>query len=341
MDDLNDENENAYLWDRSGPPDSEVQRLERLLHPLGLSGEKPRLSPRRRGPILAVAAAAAVLLAAGAVWMARTLDRGDWNVTRIAGAPAVASRPMGNAGRLSVGQVIETDGASRARLSVGLIGEVEVSPNSRLRLVRASTADHRLALERGSISARIWAPPRLFFVQTPSALAVDLGCVYRLDVDDAGAGLLSVTTGWVALEDAAREAVVPAEASCRLRPGAGPGTPFFDDASPAFRAALDRIDAAPQDAAALETLLASARPRDALTLWHLLSRLSPDACGRVYDRLAALVAPPAGVTREGVARHDARMLDLWRSEMGLPAAGKLPFWQRALRPLWTGAAITR
>ncbi|MGH9399794.1 MAG: hypothetical protein ACRD00_05465 [Thermoanaerobaculia bacterium] len=334
MDDRN-ENENAYLWDKSGPPDPEVERLERLLHPLGLRSQKPRLWPRRRGPILAIAVAAAVLLAAGAVWIARTLDRGDWNVARVAGTPAVAARPMGETGRLSVGQVIETDAASRARLSVGLIGEVEVSPNSRLRLVRASSTDHRLALERGSISARIWAPPRLFFVQTPSALAVDLGCVYRLDVDDAGAGLLSVTTGWVALEDAGREAVVPAEASCRLRPGAGPGTPFFDDASPAFRAALDRIDAAPRDAGALETLLGQARRRDALTLWHLLSRLSPEASGRVYGRLAGLVAPPAGVMREGIERHDAQMIDLWRSELGLPALGKLPFWQRAWRSLVT------
>jgi hypothetical protein len=332
MDDR-DENQNPYLWDKSGPSDLEVERLERLLGRFGHRGRAPQVAPRRRGSLLAFAAAAAVLLAAGAVWVARTPDRAEWNVARVAGAPVVAARPMGETERLSVGQVIETDAASQARLSVGLIGEVVVGPNSRLRLVRASSTDHRLALERGSISAHIWAPPRLFFVQTPSALAVDLGCVYRLAVDDEGAGLLSVDAGWVALEEAGRDAVVPAAASCRMRPGAGPGTPFFDDSSPAFRAALDRVDAVPQDSGALEALLAEARPRDGLTLWHLLARLSPSATRRVYDRLAGLLAPPAGVTRDGIERHDEKMIDLWRLELGLPPAGKSPFWRRFARAL--------
>jgi hypothetical protein len=332
MDD-SDENPNAYLWDKSGPPDSEVERLEKLLGRFGHSGRAPRAAPFRRGSLLALAAAAAVLLVAGAVWVAGTLDRAEWNVARVAGTPAVAARPMGETGRLSVGQVIETDAASRARLSIGVIGEVSVGPNSRLRLVRASSSDHRLALERGSISARIWAPPRLFFVQTRSALAVDLGCVYRLAVDDAGSGMLSVETGWVALVEGDHDAVVPADASCRMRPGAGPGAPFFDDASPAFRAALDRVDDAPEDSTALETVLAQARRRDALTLWHLLARLPPDACLRVNDRLAELVPAPTGVLREGIARHDRRMLDLWRSELGLPAPEASTLWQRALTAL--------
>jgi hypothetical protein len=329
MDDR-DETSNAYLWDKSGPPDPEVERLEKLLGRFGHSGRAPRGASFRRGPILAVATAAAVLLAVGVVLAARRLDRADWNVARVAGTPAVAARPMGETGRLSVGQVIETDATSRARLSVGSIGEVVVGPNSRLRLLRARSTDHRLALERGSISARIWAPPRLFFVQTPSALAVDLGCVYRLAVDDQGAGLLSVETGWVSLEEAGRDAVVPADASCRMRPGSGPGTPFFDDSSPAFQAALDRIDAAPQDEGALETLLAEVRRRDALTLWHLLARLSAPATLRVYDRLAGFAAPPVGVTRDGIERHDPRMIDLWRSELGLPLPGTSTLWQRVL-----------
>ena len=329
MDDK-DEIQNAYLWDKSGAPDPDVARLEGLLGRFAHQGQAPPVAPSRRS-LPALAAAAVVLLAAGAVWISRTLDRADWNVVRVAGTPDVAARPMGETGRLSEGQVIETDAASRARLSVGLIGEVAVGPNSRVRLVRASSTDHRLALERGSISARIWAPPRLFFVQTPSALAVDLGCVYHLAVDDAGTGLLSVEIGWVALVEAGREAVVPAEASCRMRPKAGPGTPFFDDASPAFRAALDQIDVAPQDSGSLETLLAEARRRDALTLWHLLAHLPPPATQRVYDRLAGFIAPPAGVTREGIERHDARMIDLWRSEMGLPAHGKPPLWDSFTR----------
>lgn len=323
-------NDDRYLWDKSGPPDPEVERLERLLTPLAHRGEAPRIAARRRGRFLAVAAAVAVLLAGGVVWLARTANRADWNVTRVSGSPAVGTLPIGEKRAFSVGQVLETDAASRATLTAGLIGEVAVEPNSRLRLVRARSADHRLALERGAISAHIWAPPRLFFVETASALAVDLGCVYYLTVDAKGAGLLAVETGWVALQRGKHTAIVPADASCRLRPGAGPGTPSFDDADPAFHSALDRLDSDAEDAAALDTLLSRARPKDNLTLWHLLEGLPSPANLRVYDQIARSSPPPSGVTREGIARHDAHMIDLWRAELGLPSPDTLTLWQRAV-----------
>ena len=75
---------------------------------------------------------------------------------------------------------------------------IALEPNTRVQLVEARGREHRMSLERGTIHARIWAPPKLFFVKTPSATAVDLGCEYTLQVDDAGAGLVHVVLGWVA-----------------------------------------------------------------------------------------------------------------------------------------------
>ena len=114
--------------------------------------------------------------------------------------------------------------------------------------------------------------------------------------------------------------MVPAGASCATRPGIGPGTPYFEDASDAFRLALAKCDFEPDDQSwsiipTLDVLLGQARPRDSLTLWHLLSRVEGTDRGRVYDRLALLVAPPAGVTREGVLQLNEQMLQLWREKM--------------------------
>ena len=92
------------------------------------------------------------------------------------------------------------------------------------------------------MSARIWAPPRLFFVDTPSAVAADLGCAYTLEVDENGGSLLRVTSGWVALQLKDRESIVPAGAACETQPGIGPGTPYFEDAPTVFREALRKID---------------------------------------------------------------------------------------------------
>ncbi len=238
-----------------------------------------------------------------------------WEVARVAGLPKVGAKHLEGRGRLAVGEWLETDASSSAKLNVADIGEVDVGPNSRVRLLKTRSTEHRLALARGRLHAMIDAPPRLFIVETPSATAIDLGCSYTLEVDDAGRSRLHVTSGWVALEVRGREAIVPAGAVCLTEPGKGPGTPYFDDASPAFRAALTRLDfrgGGPED---LEVVLAEAREYDTLTLWHLLSRVGRAERARVYDRMAALVPPPRGVTRAGVLRLNRAMLYLWGQEL--------------------------
>jgi FecR protein/Putative zinc-finger len=253
----------------------------------------------------------------------------SWQVRRLDGAPRIGSESISNNGQLAVGEWLETDGNSRAQIAVSSIGNVEIDENTRVRLLETHDTEHRLELARGKMSARIWAPPRLFFVDTPSAVAADLGCAYTLEVDDRGASLLRVTLGWVALELKDRESMVPAGAACETRPGVGPGTPYFEDASPAFREALEKVDFE-NDAAALTSLLDQARPRDTLTLWHLLARVDGEERVRVYEKMAAFVPPPAGVTREGILQLDQQMLESWRHALESSWIGGGKFVPKAL-----------
>ena len=276
---------------------------------------RPNLWPWR----VPVTVATALVIVAGIVclWLynngttsVRTA-KPSWQVRRLDGAPRIGGESISNNGQLAVGEWLETDGNSRAQIAVSSIGNVEIDENTRVRLLETHDTEHRLELARGKMSARIWAPPRLFFVDTPSAVAADLGCAYTLEVDDRGASLLRVTLGWVALELKDRESMVPAGAACETRPGVGPGTPYFEDASPAFREALEKIDFE-NDAAALTSLLDQARLRDTLTLWHLLARVDGNDRVRVYEKMTAFVPPPPGVTREGVLQLDQQMLESWR-----------------------------
>jgi putative zinc finger protein/FecR-like protein len=293
-----------------------------------LGEQKPiRTSSRAwqlRGP-LRVAAVAAVLVLVAILGIWRFWDRGSsglrkesWQVQRIDGAPVIGSKRIGNEGRLGVGEWLETDGSSRAQIAVGSIGTVNIDENTRVRLLETQPTEHRLELARGKMSAMIWAPPRLFFVDTPSAVAADLGCAYTLEVDDKGVGKLRVTSGWVALELKDRESIVPAEAACETRPGVGPGTPYFEDASRSFVHALETFDFE-QDATAranaLNELLTESRFRDTLTLWHLLARVNGDDRVRVYEKLAGYVPPPAGVTREGILQLSPPMLEEWKDAL--------------------------
>jgi hypothetical protein len=197
-----------------------------------------------------------------------------------------------------------------------------------VRLLVTGPGRQRLALDRGTIRAFIWAPAGEFVVDTPSARAIDLGCSYILHVDDSGAGLLRTTMGWVGFKLADRESFIPAGAVCATRPKIGPGTPYFEGASDSFRAALAAFDFAPptlgQRTAQLDIILAQAGKQDALSLWHLLKRVDAAGRERVYDRLSALVPPPPGVTREGILRLDQGMLDAWWSQLGY---GDVSLWR--------------
>ncbi len=275
------------------------------------------------------AAAAALLLiaGAGALWIYNRQAVGpiqpdgpksSWLVRRLNGAPRIGSETISQNGQLAIGEWLETDGSSRAQIAVGSIGNVDIDENTRVRLLANEPTEHRLELARGKMSARIWAPPRLFFVDTPSAVAADLGCAYTLEVDENGGSVLHVTSGWVALQLKDRESIVPAGAACETQPGIGPGTPYFVDSTPAFRDALKKVDFnddGSSKTAALTSMLDQARSRDTLTLWHLLPRVNGEDRARVYDKLAAFAPPPAGVTREGVLRLDKTMLETWRQTL--------------------------
>lgn len=236
-----------------------------------------------------------------------------WQVDTLAGNPQIGSG--GEPGKLAVGSYLVTDGSSRARVEVADIGSVEIAPNSRVKLVGTTQSQHRLSLERGQLQARIAAPPRLFIVDTPSAVAVDLGCEYTLDVDTAGNSKLHVTSGFVALERMGRESIVPAGAMCLTRKGKGLGTPFSAETSEKFRAALEQFDFAAGGTRALQAVLDSRNSYDIITLWHLLPRVSLGDRAKVFDALAAYVQPPANVTRDGVLKLNKTMLSDWRESV--------------------------
>lgn len=277
-----------YLWDRSGEPEPEIQHLEELLAPLRQGGGGSLKFPRRRNWIPLALAASVLVLAAG-TWVALKGNRAAWQVS---GNTEIK--------RLSRGQSLKTTATSSAKLALDAVGEVEIEPNSQVSVV-AMGSEQRLDLNRGKIRAMIWAPPGHFFVNTPSTVAVDLGCAYTLEVDDAGASLVRVTAGWVAFENNGQQSLVPADAICRTRKGHAPGVPYYQDAPAALQTAIARGN--------VPEILASARPRDAITVWHLLRRVPAEQRGSVFDRLTQMTEVPGDVTRQGVVQGDAAMID--------------------------------
>jgi ferric-dicitrate binding protein FerR (iron transport regulator) len=342
--------ENDYLWDGSGEPDTEVQKLEALLAKYRHDRPAPVfpavLPERKWAPLrwpmrLSLVAAGAILLAIAVVGFL-TYERqhqppisGGWNVSRVAGSPRLGRQVLNTRGALKVGEAVETDNQSRAKLQADDVGEIEMEPDTRLRLVGMGGLK-RISLDHGIIHAFIWSPPGQFVVDTPSATAVDLGCAYTLEVDDSGSGTVRTKLGWVGFKLDGHESFIPAGAVCATRPKVGPGTPYFEDASEEFRSALKRFDFEDSDpqkrAHDVGTMLADARKQDALTLWHMLSRVGEEKRGQVYDRLAEFVPPPASVTKDGILRLDQSMLDDWWNSLGFDDISVWRRWEHS----WAG-----
>jgi hypothetical protein len=347
-----------YLWDRSGAPDPEIQKLESLLGKFRHDAPTPvfpAIVPERRRtffrwrlrlfpalPIAAVAAAGIVAVTF-LVYRAKPTPTtvAGWDVSQVQGAPRIGRKTLSaneSGSRLSVGQMLETDSQSRASLQQDDTGKIQVDSSTRLRLLSMGSGLKRIALDRGTIHAYIWAPPGQFVVDTPSAVTVDLGCAYTLQVDDSGAGMVRTSLGWVGFKLNGHESFIPAGAACATRPKAGPGTPYFEDSSAEFRAALKRVDfedsTAEQRAHDVAIVLSEARNRDALTLWHLLARVDDQQRVLVYDRLSRFVPPPATVTKEGILRLDQPMLDQWWNELGFDDISVWRHWERS----WAGTA---
>jgi ferric-dicitrate binding protein FerR (iron transport regulator) len=310
-----------YLWDRSGEPDPEVARLEQLL---GRFGVRQRQLPpsrrrlRRRTPRWLAAAAAIILLIGAAAFTLRFHWRSGapWEIQSVHGAPIVEGEIVKPKDRLGVGETIVTDSRSRVTVQIARVGELEIGPGSEVELVATSRGRHRIALRRGVVNARVWAPPFTFGVTTPAGLASDVGCAFTLQYG-ASTGVVRVTSGWVDFDGDVRSSMIPAGAIAELQQDLGPGTPYWDDAPAALRDALRDYDATGSDDA-LRRVLDAARPRDAMTVHHMLERERrlPQR-GVLFDHLAKMAPPPPGVTREGVLERNMQMMDAWRESLGL------------------------
>ena len=299
--------DDAYLWDKSGEPDSEVMLLEQALREYAAPPVRPLTRRRSVWPVALIAASLLIGVLA-------------WRMNH----PALSPWQLESGRMLALGEKIATGSGQHASLAASAVGSLRLEPNSTLQVVQSGPSHQRLALTQGTLHALIWAPAKSFAVDTPAGTSIDLGCAYTLTVDQDGAGLVSVSTGWVAFQSGRLESFIPAGAACRTRRQLGPSLPYFTDGSAAFTAAIVRWELTHE----LEELLKSARPRDAITLWHLLQRTQGAAPRRqVAQRLVALVP---GVDAAGLEQGDpAAITQAWNA-LGL---GSVEWW-RAWKHPW-------
>jgi ferric-dicitrate binding protein FerR (iron transport regulator) len=288
-----------YLWDKSGQPDAEVQKLEALLSRYRSAAPMPdfkRVAVIRRRPVWPFAVAAALIVCAilGAVRFYTPANR--WRATDASG---VADVPHSI---LRTGDVVRTQRGS-VRLQSPAVGTIDLGANTTVRLIENRSKRHRLALAAGTIHAKTTSQPGVFVIDTPKARAIDLGCEYTLTITSNGGGELHVIAGWVDLTHGYEQSLVPQGASAMIESDGSLTVPVFDDAVLAFHAAIRNHD--------MPAIVAYARRRDAFTLLNLFRLATPDERGILYDRLNQLVPAPPSITRESVRYWTPSSTELW------------------------------
>lgn len=241
-----------------------------------------------------------------------------WQASHLTGAPVIGARMLSSPRPLATNDWLTTDAVSRARLVDDGVGTITVEPNSSVRVTRVLNGQHWFELAKGRIEATIHAPPKLFFVRTRSALAVDMGCAYTLETDELGNGELHVTLGWVELQRDGRTVRVPSGKKCVMIAGVGPGTPIDDAASQFMIAAVARFDdraSQKSPSAALDDVLSSAGADDGVTLWHVLRQVDEPDRRRVVEKLASIVPPPGGISTDALLKLDPVALDQWWNDI--------------------------
>ncbi|MBL8695550.1 MAG: FecR domain-containing protein [Planctomycetes bacterium] len=323
-----------YLWDRSGPPDPQIEALERRLAPLRLQRRAaPKAAPPRVRARAAWLALAAALLAAPLLLLNSQFGRTPAPAPQVAfvenrfvvelleGSAAAAIFAPGSkqatetslapgASQIPEGAELVCEMGARVRVRVADLGDVTLEGPAHLRLERSSADLQKLFLERGIVRASISpdAKPRLFQVGTPVGTAVDMGCRYTMEVRDDGATELRVQLGRVHFEIEGSPLFLRSGASCFVRRVATKGgsiaaatTPVYEDAPDLVRKTLAAFDFAvthEERASTLKSFLTHARFEEAVSVWHILVRepLAP-LRSLAFDELARLSPPPEGVDR--------------------------------------------
>lgn len=308
----------SYMWDRTGAADPELQRWERELAPF-----RRRHGPRRV-PVRYAVAAAVIILAAAAAWFMRVPDDAVI-ITSLEGELLIDGKPASKGARVREGQRVETGRGGHVVVRAGSLGHVELVDRAALVLTSAREGRIRVRMESGDLRARIAAAPYAFRVETPGAVADDMGCAYQIVTDSAGNGWLRVTEGWVRLRSRGIDSLVVEGTEAALRTETGPGIPFREGAGPALRSLAGTITAGSvPDAGELALALQQARPEDTVTLLNLLWRAPLPVAQPIFTRLAAQYPPPDTVVWQRFQNRDLTAVAEWWPRLGFRKTVKLP-----------------
>ncbi len=210
-------------------PDFEGRLTDTVLTEVARQRKRAHTILRLRRPLIALAAAAAIILALGVWWPtaaprpAGRLVPGYGIVTLANGAPPVeVTQPI----ELAPGQIISTAWGSRAEIALHDGSSLVLGPRTTLS-INDTPGGFRLSLDHGAlyVKAAKQTSPKSLRIDTPGAEIKVLGTVFDVLVspaDGAAQTLVSVVSGSVQLTSGGQRALLKPDMSALAGPGKPP-----------------------------------------------------------------------------------------------------------------------
>ena len=244
----------------------------------------------------------------------------DWQADR-AWTMLLQSTGKTASAQLQVGQPLAVASPASARIDVARLGTIDATAGTELTLSATDSKHHRVQLTRGTVDVRLWAPPGAVAFRTPAGDVIDLGCFFQLTVDSDGIARLTVRSGWVQLDNAFGESLVPAGASSLMQSDRRPFVPVYDDAPSSFTDAVrafERSDTTEGQVLQLATIARQVRERDVVTLLMLAARVDGNVRSQLLDVSAKISPPPASLDLKAASAGDNAVVWKWIDALALP-----------------------
>ena len=238
-------------------------------------------------------------------------------IKKISGFPVINSKIVTDNSILKIGENLTTDSESRARLVLASIGEIDVEPQTEIKIIETESSEYQLVLSKGKISVRTWEAPKLFSIETPSSSIKDFGSVYYLSVDEKSQTKLQVKSGWVLMETKNNNSLCNEESMCYADQTDGAGIPFSINASDTFQKALYKLNFEKGGEEELTAVLSESRKDDLISLFYLLIRSKQAVREKILDRITQLHILPHRITRQEILSGDREILARLWTGLGL------------------------
>ncbi len=232
------------------------------------------------------------------------------SIDKLYGDIFIDSKKIDNYGMLKPGDWLNSAENSKSRIKLGVLGEIEIEPSTKIKLLQVNASGNYFYLQSGGIKASIWGAPKHLLIDSPTGEIIDFGSTFNYKVNSDKNSILKVESGWAAIHFNSQFVIVPAGNECETNNEIG--IPFSINRSKEFKQKLKDFEN--HEVVSMSELIKYAGKVDLISLWYLLMSSSKNERQEIFNKIKQL-DPKAGNVLVGniIKLDENEMNQLWET----------------------------